>query len=87
MQGLFLQEHKQKLCKTCFCCRKDTWHVEDIVQLSEYIILIVNRFSYMNGKIIKKRSVILQDANIMLGAYKSNLRATVDHRRHMNYAK
>ena len=41
----------------------------------------------MNNKIIKKRSVILQDANIMLGAYKSNLRATVDHRRHMNYAK
>ena len=28
MQGLVLQEHKLRLCKTCSCCKKDTRHVE-----------------------------------------------------------
>ena len=28
MQELLMQEHKQKLYKTCSCCRKDTWHIE-----------------------------------------------------------
>ena len=28
MQELLMQEHKQKLYKTCSCCGRDTWHME-----------------------------------------------------------
>ena len=28
MQELLMQEHKQKMYKTCSCCGRDTWHIE-----------------------------------------------------------
>ena len=84
MQDLVLQEHKQKLYKTCSCCKKDTWHVEfkHILQPTKYLIIIVNRFSYTNNTIIKNRCPVPVDLNIMLGPYKFNLQATVDHHGH-----
>ena len=90
MQELGLQEHKQKLCKTGSCCKKDTWHVVSklILQPPKYLIVIVNRFDYINNTIIQNRSLILLDMNIMLGPYKFNLRTTVDHHGHsMNYGQ
>ena len=48
MQELMLQEHKQKLYKTCSCCGMDTWHIEpkQILQPSEHLIIIVKRITY-----------------------------------------
>ena len=41
MQELLLQEHKQKLFKTCYCCGRDTWHKESkqILQPPKYLII------------------------------------------------
>ena len=43
-----------------------TWNVEskDILQLPKYLV-IVDRFDYMNNNVIKKRSLISLDLNIM----------------------
>ena len=81
MQELILQEHKQIFCKTCSCCKKNAWYVESkhILQPPKYLSIIVNRFSYINNKIIKNRSFIPLYKNIMPGPYKFNLWATVDH--------
>ena len=80
MEESVLQEHK-KLCKTCSCCKNDTRHVESkhILQPAKHLIIIVNRFNYMNNKVIKNRSLTFPDLNIMLGPYKYNLWDTVDH--------
>ena len=55
IQDLLMQEHKQKLYKTCPCCRMDTWHIESkqILQPPEYLIIIVNRITYSNNRITK----------------------------------
>ena len=79
LQELVLQEHKQKLYEARCCYKKDTLHVEfkHILQPPIYVIIIVNRFNYISNKIIKNRSLIPLDLNIVLGPYKFNLRATV----------
>ena len=84
MQELVLQEHKQKLLKTCSCCKRDICHVESkhILQPPKYLIIIVNRFSDMNNKIMKNRNSIPLDLNFILGPYKFSLRSTVDHHGH-----
>ena len=53
--------------------QKET-HVESkhILQRPKYLIIIVNRFSNTNDKIIKNRSITPLDLNIMLGPYKFN---------------
>ena len=73
--------HKQNLFKNCLACKKDTWHVESkhILQPPKFLITIVNRFNYINNIVTKNRSVIPLDLNIMLGPYKFELQATVDH--------
>ena len=55
MQELVLQEHKQKLCKTCSCCKNYSWHVESkhILQHPKYLSIIVNRFNFINNKILR----------------------------------
>ena len=49
MQELLMQEHKQKIYKTC-SCEGDTWHIESkqILQPPKYLIIIVNRITYSN---------------------------------------
>ena len=81
MQELLMQEHKQKLCKTCSCCRRDTWHREskNFLQPPNYLIIIVNRITYSNNRITKNKSRIPLDLYIELGPYKFSLQASVDH--------
>ena len=81
MQELLMQEHKQKLYKTCFCCGRDTWHIESKknVQPPNYLIIIVNRITYSNNMITKNKSRIPLDLYIELGPYKFSLQASVDH--------
>ena len=46
MQELIKQGMKQKLEKSCFQCKKNTWHVESnyLLQHPKYLIFVVNRF-------------------------------------------
>ena len=81
MQELLMQEHKQKIYKTCFCCGRDTWHIESkqILQPPNYLIIIVNRITYSNNRITKNKSRMPLDLYIKLGPYKFSLQASVDH--------
>ena len=81
MQKLLMQEHKQKLYKTCSCCGIDTWHIESkqILQPLKYLIIIVNRITYSNNRITKNKSRMPLDLYIKLGPYKISLQASVDH--------
>ena len=69
MQELLMQEHKQKLYKTCSCCGRDTWHIESkqILQPPNYLIIIVNRITYSNNGITKNKSRMPLDLYIKLG--------------------
>ena len=81
MQELLMQEHKQKLYKTCACCGRDIWHIESkqILQPPNYLIIIVNRITYSNNRITKNKSRMPLDLYIKLGPYKFSLQASVDH--------
>ena len=84
MQELLMQEHKQKIYKTCSCCGRDTWHIESkiFLQHPNYLIIIVNRITYSNNRITKNKSRIPLDLYIKLGPYKFSLQASVDHHGH-----
>ena len=81
MHELLMQEHKQKIYKTCSCCGRDTWHIESkqILQPPNYLIIIVNRITYSNNRITKNKSRMPLDLYIKLGSYKFSLQASVDH--------
>ena len=81
MQELLLQEHKQKIYKTCSCCGRDTWHIESkqILQHPKNLLIIVNRITYSNNRITKNKSRMPLDLYIKLGPYKFSLQASVDH--------
>ena len=74
-QELVWQDHKQKLYKNCFRCKKDTWCVEfkHLLQPSMYLAITVNSFNYTNNIATKDRNLIPLDLNTMLGSYKFNI--------------
>ena len=55
MQGLIKPGMGQKLEKSCFRCKKNTWHVESnyILQPPKYLIIVFNRFRYINNNLPK----------------------------------
>ena len=81
MQNLILEGLQQKLQKSCSRCNMNTQHIESsyILQPPKYLLLFVNRFSYLNNNIIKDRCPIPLDTTVMLGPLKFNLQATIDH--------
>ena len=81
MHELLLQEHKQKIYKTCSCCGRDTWHIESkqILQPPKNLLIIVNRITYSNNRITKNKSPMPLDLYNKLGPYKFSLQASVDH--------
>ena len=80
IQKLVIQEQKQKNYKTCSRCKKNTWHVEynHLLQPPKYLIT-ANRFNYINNEVTKNMCLIFMDLDFMLGPYKFNLQANVDH--------
>ena len=78
MHEVALWEYKQKLCKTCPCCKEETCHVEckHILQPPKYLIISANRFSHMDNMMIKIRSLIPLDPNIVLAPYQLYLQST-----------
>ena len=71
----------QKLEKSCFRCNKNTWHVESnhILQPPNYLIIVVNRFRYINNQFAKDKCSIPMDMTVVLGYHKFSLQATIDH--------
>ena len=81
MQELIKQGMKQKLEKSCFWCKKNTWHVESnyLLQPPKYLIIVVNRFRYIDNNFTKDRFSIPMDMTVVLGLHKFSLQATIDH--------
>ena len=81
MQELIMQGMQQKLGKSCYRCKKNTWHVESnyILQTPEYLIIVVNRFRYIDNNFTKDMFSIPMDMTVMLGVHKFSLHATLDH--------
>ena len=78
---LIMQGLQQKLEKSCFRCNKNTWHVESnhILQPPNYLIIVVNRFRYINNQFAKDKCSIPMDMTVVLGYHKFSLQATIDH--------
>ena len=81
MQELIMQGMQQMLEKPSFRCKKNTWHVETnyILQPPKYLIIVVNRFKYINNNFTKDRCSILMDMTVVLGLHKFSLQAIVYH--------
>ena len=81
MQELIMQEIQQKWHKCCFRCKKNTWHVESnfILQPPNYLIIIVNRFIYINNNVTKYMFSITMDMTIVFCLDKFSPKATTDH--------
>ena len=64
-----------------FRCKKNTWHVESdyISQPPKYLIIVVNRFRYINNNFTKDRCSIPMDMTVILGLHKFSLQATINH--------
>ena len=81
MQAMIKQGMKQKLEKSCFRRKKNTWRVEFsyLLQPPRYLIIVVNRFRYSNNNFTKDRCSIPMDMTVVLGLQKFSLPATIDH--------
>ena len=81
MQEFIKQGMKQKLEKSCFRCKKNTWRVESnyLWQPPKYLIIVVNRFRYINNNFTQDRCSIPMDMTVVLGLHKFILQATIDH--------
>ena len=81
MQELIKQGMKQKLEKSCFRCKKNTWHVESnyLLQPAKYLIIVVNRSRYINNNFTKDRCSIPMNMTVVFGLHKFSLQATIDH--------
>ena len=81
MQELIKQGMKQKLEKSCFRCKNDTWHVESnyLLQLPKYLITVVNRLRCIDNNFTKDRCSIPMNMTVVRGLHKFSLQATVDH--------
>ena len=68
MQELIKQGMKQKLEKSCFRCKKNTWYVESncFLQPPKYLIIVVNRFRYINNNFTKDSCSIPVDMTVVL---------------------
>ena len=88
MQELIMQGMQQKLDRCCFQCKKNTWHVESnfILQPQKYLIIVANRFRYINNNFTKDRCSIPMDMTVILGLHKFSLQATSDHHRPSMYS-
>ena len=66
---LIMQEWQQKLEKSCFRCKKNTWYVElkYVLQPPKDLIIMVNRFRYINNNVTKDKYSTPMDMAIVLG--------------------
>ena len=77
MQELIMQGMQQKLEKSCFRCKKNTWYVESnhILEPPNYLIIVVNRFRYIINNFTQDRCSIPMN----IGLHKFSLQATIEY--------
>ena len=66
MQGM-----QKKIEKSCFRCKENTWHVKYnyILQPPKYLIIVVNRFRYINNNFTNDGCSIPMDFIAVLGLH------------------
>ena len=79
-----MQEVQQTLQKSCFRCDKKISHIVHvesnyILQLPKYLIIIINRLSYINNNVTKDIRSMPMDITIVFGPHKFSLQATIDN--------
>ena len=81
IQELIKQGMEQKLEKSCYRCKKNTWHVESnyILQPLKYLIIVVNRFRYINNNFTKDWCSIPINRTVILGLHKFRPQAIINH--------
>ena len=74
VQELIKKGMEPKLEKSCFRCNKNTWHVESnyILQPPKYLIMVVNRFRYINNNFTKDRCSIPMTVVRKFGYHRSS---------------
>ena len=79
--GIDNARNATKLEKSCFRYKKNTWHIkyDYILQPSMYLIIVVNRFRYINNNFTKDRCSIPMDMTVVLGLHIFSLHTTIDH--------
>ena len=73
--GIDKTRNGTKIRKSCFRCKKNTWHVESnyLLQPPKYLVIAVNRFRYINNNFTKDRCSIPMDVTVVPGLHKSSL--------------
>ena len=80
IQALIKYGIEQKLEKSCFRCKNNTWQVEcNYLLQPKYLIIVVNRFRYVSNNFTNDRCSIPMDMTVELGLHKFSLQATIDH--------
>ena len=71
MQELIKQRMEQKRENSSFRCKKNNWHVESnhILHHPKYLIIVVNRFRYINNNFTKNRGSIPMNMTVVLGLH------------------
>ena len=79
MQELTKQGMQQKIWKSFFRCKKNSWHVKSnhIWQHTKYLIIIVNRFRYLNHNVSQDRCSLPMDKTVVLDFHKFSMQATM----------
>ena len=81
MQELIMQGMQQRLEKSFFRCKKNTWHAEPnfVLQPPKSLITVVIRFRYINNNFTEDRSSIPMDTTAVHGFHKFSLQVTIDN--------
>ena len=83
VNNAFMQEsvNGSSVKQSCFRCKRDTWNTysEHIVQPPKYVIIIGNRFNYIDNQSNKNKCFVHLDPNTMLGSYTFSIQDTTDH--------
>ena len=61
------------------CQSEGNYHSNHILQPPNYLIIVVNRFRYINNQFAKDKCSIPMDMTVVLGYHKFSLQATIDH--------
>ena len=79
LHELVMQGLEEILEKSCFQCKRNTWHPcsQKLLQPPKYVVININRFSYVCNQFLKNRSLAPLGLNFMLGSYAFSLQATL----------
>ena len=80
-QSIIMWYNVEKIIIMWYNVEKYDYNVESnhILQPPNYLIIVVNRFRYINNQFAKDKCSIPMDMTVVLGYHKFSLQATIDH--------